>query len=86
MNENPIYTLKGLLFYFLKLGTVGFVGPVALGNYMHRDLDENKKRISKKDYKQGLVLAKLTSGPLAIYFGYSYCTNSYCGNFCFTLY
>ncbi|WP_262488569.1 chromate transporter [Flavobacterium omnivorum] len=41
--------MKGLLFYFLKLGTVGFVGPVALFNYMHRDLDENKKWISKEE-------------------------------------
>ena len=34
----PIYTLRQLVLYFLKLGAVGFGGPVALVGYMHRDL------------------------------------------------
>jgi len=68
------YTLKDLLIYFLKLGTWGFGGPVALVGYMHRDLVENKKWISEEDYKEGLALAQLAPGPLAaqlaIYLGY----------------
>ncbi len=37
------YSLKDLFLYFLKLGTTGFGGPVALVGYMQRDLVENKK-------------------------------------------
>ena len=70
---NP-YTLKQLIIYFLKLGTWGFGGPVALVGYMHRDLVENKKWISESDYKEGLALSQLAPGPLAaqlaIYIGY----------------
>jgi chromate transporter len=68
------YSLKDLIIYFLKLGTWGFGGPVALVGYMHRDLVENKKWISEDDYKEGLALSQLAPGPLAaqlsIYLGY----------------
>lgn len=68
------YTLKELIFYFLKLGTTGFGGPVALVGFMHRDLVENKQWISDEEYKEGLALAQLAPGPLAaqlaIYLGY----------------
>nr|WP_314896731.1 chromate transporter [uncultured Flavobacterium sp.] len=74
MNENPTYTLKELMLYFLKLGTIGFGGPVALVGYMHKDLVENRKWISEEEYKQGLALAQLAPGPLAaqlaIYLGF----------------
>ncbi|GEP91665.1 chromate transporter [Chitinophaga terrae (ex Kim and Jung 2007)] len=68
------YKLRDLIIYFLKLGTWGFGGPVALAGYMHRDLVENKKWITEEDYKEGLALAQLAPGPLAaqlgIYMGY----------------
>ena len=68
------YKLKDLMLYFLKLGTIGFGGPVALVGYMHRDLVEYRKWISEDDYKEGLALAQLAPGPLAaqlaIYLGY----------------
>ena len=72
--NNPAYTLRQLVFYFLKLGTIGFGGPVALVGYMYRDLVENRKWILEEDYKEGLALAQLAPGPLAaqlsIYLGY----------------
>lgn len=68
------YTLKELIIYFLKLGTWGFGGPVALVGYMHRDLVENKKWITDEDYKEGMALSQIAPGPLAaqlsIYLGY----------------
>ena len=74
MKENPTYSLKELLLYFLKLGTIGFGGPVALVGYMHRDLVENRKSISEEEYREGLALAQLAPGPLAaqlaIYLGF----------------
>ena len=70
----PSYTLWQLVFYMLRLGTLGFGGPVALVGYMHRDLVENRKWITEADYKEGLALAQLAPGPLAaqlgIYLGY----------------
>lgn len=64
MNHQP-YTLKQLFAYFLKLGATGFGGPVALVNYMHVDLVEERKWIHEDEYKQGLTLAQLAPGPLA---------------------
>ncbi|NCI48234.1 chromate transporter [Sediminibacterium soli] len=68
------YSLRNLIIYFLKLGTTGFGGPVALVGYMHRDLVEEKKWISEDEYREGLALSQLAPGPLAaqlaIYIGY----------------
>ena len=70
----PRYSLWQLVQYMLKLGTLGFGGPVALVGYMNRDLVEQRKWISESDYKEGLTLAQLMPGPLAaqlaIYLGY----------------
>src|SRR5262249_21868976 len=59
------YTLPNLLFYMLRLGTIGFGGPVALVGFMRRDLVEGRRWISESDYKEGLALAQLAPGPLA---------------------
>jgi chromate transporter len=51
--------------YFLKLGTVGFGGPVALVGFMHRDLVEQRHWITEDTYKLSLALAQIMPGPLA---------------------
>lgn len=66
---NQTYTLRQLVLYFLRLGTTGFGGPVALVGYMHRDLVEKRKWISEDEYKEGLALAQLAPGPLAAQLG-----------------
>ena len=58
-------TWREFLLYFLRLGTLGFGGPIALAGYMQRDLVERRRWISKDDYVQGLALAQLAPGPLA---------------------
>ncbi len=63
------YSLRQLVLYFLKLGYVGFGGPVALVGYMHRDLVEKNKWISEEEYREGLALAQLAPGPLAAQLG-----------------
>src|SRR5256714_4724588 len=72
--ERVPYTLWQLVRYFLRLGTLGFGGPVALVGYMQRDLVEQRAWISEADYKEGLALAQLCPGPLAaqlaMYLGY----------------
>lgn len=67
--KKPAYSLPQLTRYFLKLGTTGFGGPVALVGYMHRDLVEKHKWISEEEYKEGLALAQLAPGPLAAQLG-----------------
>jgi len=60
--------------YFLRLGTFGFGGPIALAGFMQRDLVEERGWISREDYMDGLALSQLAPGPLAaqlaIYLGY----------------
>ncbi len=63
--ERSPYTLWQLVRYFLRLGTLGFGGPVALVGYMQRDLVEQRAWIAEADYKEGLALAQLCPGPLA---------------------
>ncbi|WP_222536400.1 chromate transporter [Pedobacter polysacchareus] len=67
--KKPTYSRSELTTYFLKLGTWGFGGPVALVGYMHRDLVENKNWITEEEYKEGLALAQLAPGPLAAQLG-----------------
>ena len=68
------YTLWQLVRYFLRLGAMGFGGPVALVGYMRRDLVERLGWVTEADYREGLALAQLAPGPMAaqtaIYLGY----------------
>lgn len=67
-------SLRAFALYFLRLGTFGFGGPIALAGYMQRDLVEERRWLSKQDYVEGLALAQLAPGPLAaqlaIYLGW----------------
>src|SRR5215208_4251398 len=58
-------TLWQLTGYFLKLGTIGFGGPVALVGYMQRDLVERHHWIDDEEYKLAFALAQIMPGPLA---------------------
>jgi chromate transporter len=59
--EGPL-ALSG---YFLKLGTIGFGGPVALVGYMHRDLVERRRWVTEDTYRLALAFAQIMPGPLA---------------------
>lgn len=61
----PGRTLGGLFWYFLKLGSWGFGGPIALAGYMRRDLVEERQWYSEEEYQQGLAVAQTMPGPLA---------------------
>jgi len=62
------------LLYFLRLGTVGFGGPIALASRMESDLVAERGWIEREDYLEGLAFAQLAPGPLAaqlaMYLGY----------------
>lgn len=57
--------LPALIGYFLRLGALGFGGPVALVGYMHRDLVERRRWVREDEYKLALALAQIMPGPLA---------------------
>ena len=58
-------SFRDFLLYFLRLGSFGFGGPIALAGYMQRDLVESRRWISKEDYLEGLAFSQLSPGPLA---------------------
>jgi chromate transporter len=68
-------SVAALAGYFLRLGTFGFGGPIALAGSMQRDLVEERGWVTKEEYVTGLALAQLAPGPLAaqlaIYLGWS---------------
>jgi chromate transporter len=64
-SEIVSFTLRELLLYFLRLGTFGFGGPIALAGYMQRDLVEVRRWVSRSDYLEGLAFSQLSPGPLA---------------------
>ncbi|HEY6008083.1 MAG TPA: chromate efflux transporter [Geobacteraceae bacterium] len=56
--------LWALVHYFLRLGALGFGGPIALAGYMQRDLIP-RQWISAEEYREGLAFAQMMPGPLA---------------------
>jgi hypothetical protein len=72
--SHPRYSLAQLGLYFLRLGTFGFGGPIALVGYMQRDLIERRQWVVEQDFREGLAPAQLAPGPLAaqpaIYLGW----------------
>ena len=75
MNQHsrPVTRLE-LAGYFLRLGALGFGGPIALVGHMHRNLVDTRAWITDDEYREGLALAQLSPGPLAaqlcFYLGY----------------
>ncbi|HEX9162273.1 MAG TPA: chromate transporter [Thermoanaerobaculia bacterium] len=67
-------TLRALTLYFLRLGALGFGGPVALANAMRRDLVDTRGWLTGEEYDDGLALSAACPGPLAyqlaVYCGY----------------
>src|SRR5947199_2364716 len=59
------FQLSNLVVYFLRLGTLGFGGPIALAGHMQKDLVEERHWFSKQDYLEGLAFSQLSPGPLA---------------------
>jgi chromate transporter len=67
-------TMARLGLYFLRLGAMGFGGPIALAGEMQRTLVDERRWIAPDEYLEGLALAQLAPGPLAaqlaMYLGY----------------
>jgi chromate transporter len=57
--------VRDLALYFLRLGALGFGGPIALAGRMREDLVDDHGWFTESEYKEGLALAQLCPGPLA---------------------
>src|SRR5437588_1617777 len=64
-DSSATFGLRDLVLYFLRLGTFGFGGPIALAGHMQKDLVEERHWFSKEDYLEGLAFSQLSPGPLA---------------------
>ena len=58
-----------LAFYFLRLGFLGFGGPVALVGQMERELVNDKKWLTKEEMRESIAICQSLPGPLAIQVG-----------------
>lgn len=54
-----------ILGYFLKLGAIGFGGPIATVGYMQRDLVERRHWMDRRDFLDGVALGQTMPGPRA---------------------
>ena len=55
--------------YFLRLGTLGFGGPVALCGQMEKELVQEKRWVTKEEMLEGIAVCQSLPGPLAIQVG-----------------
>ena len=55
--------------YFLRLGLLGFGGPVALVGQMERELVGDRQWLSKEQMREAIAICQSLPGPLAIQVG-----------------
>jgi len=69
----PLATGRGrfaaMVMYFLRLGTLGFGGPVALVGLMERELVQDRQWLSKDEMRRAIAVCQSLPGPLAIQVG-----------------
>jgi chromate transporter len=58
-----------LALYFLRLGFLGFGGPVALVGQMERELVNDRKWLSREQMRESIAICQSLPGPLAIQVG-----------------
>jgi chromate transporter len=69
IDSRPAVKLRDLVLYFLRLGTVGFGGPVALCGQMERELVEERGWLMRDEMRDGIAVCQSLPGPLAIQVG-----------------
>ena len=61
--------IRDLVLYYLRLGALGFGGPVALVGQMERELVQERKWLTKEEMREGIAVCQSMPGPLAIQVG-----------------
>jgi chromate transporter len=65
----PNIRLRDLVLYYLRLGALGFGGPVALCGQMERELVQERKWLRPEEMLDGIAVCQSLPGPLAIQVG-----------------
>src|SRR5712692_9084432 len=65
----PHVRIRDLVLYYLRLGTLGFGGPVALCGQMERELVQERQWLTKDEMREGIAVCQSLPGPLAIQVG-----------------
>jgi chromate transporter len=65
----PRPRIRDLVLYYLRLGTLGFGGPVALCGQMERELVQERHWITRDEMRDGIAVCQSLPGPLAIQVG-----------------
>jgi chromate transporter len=61
--------VRDLVLYFLRLGFMGFGGPVALVGQMERELVGERKWLTRDEMREAVAVCQSLPGPLAIQVG-----------------
>ena len=62
-------SMSEVVLYFLRLGLLGFGGPVALVGQIERELVDDRRWISKEQMREAIAVCQSLPGPLAIQVG-----------------
>src|SRR5246127_2100118 len=65
----PKVRIRDLVLYYLRLGALGFGGPVALVGEMEKELVQQRKWLTKEEMREGIAVCQSMPGPLAIQVG-----------------
>jgi Chromate transporter len=57
-NSQPTVRIRDLVFYYLRLGTLGFGGPVALCGQMERELVQERKWLSRDEMRDVIAVCQ----------------------------
>ena len=68
-SPRPPGRIGELVAYFLRLGLLGFGGPVALVGQMERELVSDKNWLTKDEMREAIAICQSLPGPLAIQVG-----------------
>ena len=68
-NSTRRVPIKELVRYYLRLGLLGFGGPVALVGQMERELVAGRGWVTKDEMREGIAICQSLPGPLAIQVG-----------------
>ena len=68
-SEAPRGRIREVVAYFLRLGLLGFGGPVALVGQMGRELADERGWLTKEQMREAVAICQSLPGPLAIQVG-----------------
>ena len=69
LDAAPKVGMRELVVYFLRLGLMGFGGPVALVGQMERELVAERKWLTREQMREAVAVCQSLPGPLAILVG-----------------